>query len=185
MNKQTATKTPNLYLVGFMGTGKSVVGRRVADLLSYTFLDSDHEIEAGQGRSIPAIFKDSGEAAFREMERRFIESGHPDAGCVVSCGGGLVVQPGMLDLLRQKGIVICLYASPETVLKRTASNSNRPLLQGENPERRIRQLMESRENVYRNAGTLITTDMRPLADIVQHVKRVYTEGLRNWNPEWK
>ncbi len=90
----------NLYLVGFMGTGKTTIGRAVAQRLGFELLDSDHEIEREQGRTIADIFAQDGELAFRAMERRFVEGGHPATGTVVSCGGGLVVQPGMLDLLK-------------------------------------------------------------------------------------
>ena len=86
----------NLYLVGFMGTGKSTVGRGVARRIGFRLLDSDHEIERMQGRAIPEIFAQDGEPAFRVMERQFIETGHPAERTIVACGGGLVVQPGML-----------------------------------------------------------------------------------------
>ena len=92
----------NLYLVGFMGTGKSTVGRAVAHKLGFRMVDSDHEIERQQRKTIPEIFAQDGEAAFRAMERVFIESGHPAEGTVVSCGGGLVVQPGMLARLKRR-----------------------------------------------------------------------------------
>src|SRR5436190_14482731 len=110
----------NLYLVGFMGTGKSTVGRAVAQKLGFELLDSDHEIERECGKTIAEIFAAEGEALFRTRERKFIEQGHPATRTVVSCGGGLVVQPGMLPVLQDKGVVICLHAAIETILARTA-----------------------------------------------------------------
>jgi shikimate kinase len=163
----------NLYLVGFMGTGKSTVGRVTAQRLDFAALDSDHEIERLEGKTIPEIFASQGEAAFRAMERTFIESGHPAMRTVVSCGGGLVVQPGMLELLLGKGVVVCLHASIETILTRTARQRNRPLLNVEDPELRIRALYAEREPVYRKSGTMILTDSRPLNDIVAHVVRAW------------
>lgn len=163
----------NLYLVGFMGTGKSTVGRAVAHRLGFTLLDSDHEIERGQAKTIPEIFAQDGEPAFRQLERAFIEQGHPDRRTVVACGGGLIVQPGMLELLRTKGVLVCLHASVETILARTARHRNRPLLEVENPEERIRTLYAAREAIYRQSGTMVLTDARPLADIVTHVVRVW------------
>ena len=163
----------NLYLVGFMGTGKSTVGRGVAQKLGFAFVDSDHEIERQQNKAIPEIFASEGEPAFRALERVFIETGHPVERTVISCGGGLVVQPGMLGLLKTKGVVVCLHASIETILVRTARHQHRPLLVAENPEERIRTLYAARESIYRQSGTVILTDARPLHEIVGHV-------LRSW-----
>ena len=163
----------NLYLVGFMGTGKSTVGRGVARRIGFRLLDSDHEIERIQGRAIPEIFAQDGEPAFRVMERQFIETGHPAERTIVACGGGLVVQPGMLALLQSKGVVVCLHASLETVLERTQRHRNRPLLEVEDPMARIRQLYAQREAIYKRSGSLVLTDGRPLNDIVAHVTRVW------------
>ena len=110
----------NLYLVGFMGTGKTTIGRAVAYRLKYQLLDSDHEIERQEDRTVAEIFDEQGEDYFRELERRFIDKGHAETNCVVACGGGLVVQPGMLDKLQKKGVVVCLHASLETILQRTS-----------------------------------------------------------------
>ena len=170
----------NLYLVGFMGTGKTTVGRAVAVRLGFRAMDSDHEIEREQGRPVAQIFAGEGEAAFRALERRFIEQGHPDRGMVVACGGGLVVQPGMSELLRARGVVICLHATLDTILQRTAQARTRPLLNVENPEARIRQLYAEREETYKRAGTVILTDFRPLHDIVLHVLRAYRREARDW-----
>jgi len=163
----------NLYLVGFMGTGKTTVGRAVAQKLDFLPVDSDHEIERLQGKSIPEIFAQDGEPAFRAMEREFIEHGHPPGRTLVACGGGLVVQPAMLDLLKSKGVVVCLHASLETILARTARQRNRPLLAVENPEERIRTLYAAREPIYKQSGTVILTDSRPLHDVVAHVIRAW------------
>ncbi len=165
----------NLYLVGFMGTGKSTVGRQIARQTGFAFLDSDHEIERLEGKPVSQIFAEQGEAAFRAMERKFIEHGHPDQKCVVSCGGGLIVPPGMLDLLRSRGVVICMHAPIDTILQRTMHATHRPLLQVENPELRLRELYAQREELYRRAGTMVLTDKRPLREIAAHVLRLYRQ----------
>lgn len=164
---------PNLYLVGFMGTGKSTVGRQIAKQLGFEFLDSDHEIERTQGKPVSRIFAEEGEPRFRALEREFVEHGHPAGRCVVACGGGLVVPPGMLELLRARGVVVCLHAPIETILKRTMHANHRPLLQVEDPERRLRELYAQREAIYRRTGTMVLTDSRPLREIAGHVLRVY------------
>jgi shikimate kinase len=164
-----------------MGVGKSAIGRRVACELRYRFLDSDHEIELKAGKKISEIFGSEGESAFRNMEREFIESGHPSEGCVVSCGGGLVIQEGMSDLLKAKGVVICLFASPETIVERTSRNKNRPLLNVEDPEARVRQLLAEREPIYMSSGTCITTEGRSIAEVVNHMKRSYRAAARSWS----
>jgi shikimate kinase len=163
----------NLYLVGFMGTGKSTVGRAVAHKLGFTLVDSDFEIERLQGRTISDIFAQEGEPAFRALERQFIDSGHPAERTVVACGGGLVIQPGMLEILKEKGVVVCLHASIETILERTARHRTRPLLAVEDPEERVRTLYAQREPIYNRCGTVILTDARPLHDIAAHVVRAW------------
>lgn len=173
-------RKPNLYLVGFMGVGKSAIGRRVARELGYRFIDSDHWIEKEQGKRIPEIFAESGEAYFRQLERDFIEKGHPEDGCVISCGGGLVVQDGMKDLLREKGVVICLFASVESIIERTARNKNRPLLNVPDPAAKVRTLLKEREPIYMSAGSCITTDGRSIPEVVRHMIRTYKSCARNF-----
>jgi shikimate kinase len=172
----------NLYLVGFTGTGKSTVGRHVARHLGMEFLDSDHEIERVHGKTIAQIFAEDGEPAFRALERTFVESGHPGQGCIVACGGGLVVPDGMLKLLQARGVVICLHASLETVLQRTIRSVHRPLLDGDDREKRVRELYAPREEIYRRTGTMILTDRRPMREVVAHVLRVYARESQEWTP---
>ena len=172
----------NLYLVGFMGTGKSTVGRQVAQQLGFRFLDSDQEIERQQGKAVAKIFADEGEAKFRGLEREFIEHQHPAQNCVVACGGGLVVPPGMLELLRRHGIVMCMHAPIETVLRRTMHATHRPLFEVENREQRVRELYAQREEIYRRAGTMVLTDHRPLREIAAHVIRVYRLEAAQFKP---
>lgn len=169
----SSSSKPNIYLVGFMGTGKSTIGRQLAKQLDYQFLDSDDIIASSVGMPIPQLFEEQGEAAFRARERVFIESGHPSESCVISCGGGLVFQPRMTDLLNNRGLVITLFASPETIYERTRSNKNRPLLNVEDPQTEIRKLLEERLPVYREAGVGVLTDGRSVADIVGHIIRIY------------
>ncbi|MGJ3242896.1 MAG: shikimate kinase [Opitutales bacterium] len=169
---------PNLYLIGFMGTGKTALGRRAADALKARFIDVDQAIEAKVGMPISRFFEEQGEPAFREEEWLFIESGHPGRGCVVSCGGGLAVQPGMMDRLMAKGVVVALSARPETILRRVSGNKNRPLLNVPDPEARIRDLLSERQPYYQRAHACIMTDLRPKRETLAHVLRAYKELAR-------
>jgi len=171
---------PNLYLVGFTGTGKSTVGRSVSVQLGYQFFDSDHEIERLHGRTIAQIFTEEGEPAFRELERKYIEEQHPANGCVIACGGGLIVPDGMLELLHSRGVVLCLHATLETVIERTARSVHRPLVSGEDRETKVRDLYARREAIYRRAGTTILTDQRPIREITAHVLRVFQREAHDW-----
>jgi shikimate kinase len=157
-----------------MGTGKTTVGRAVAHRIGFRCVDSDHEIEREAAKTVAQIFAEEGEAAFRRLEWRFVEAGHAPERLVVACGGGLVVQPGMLDLLSSKGVVICLHASIETILARTKRHgATRPLLDVDDPDARARALYAEREATYKAAGTVILTDSRPLGEIAAHVIRVW------------
>jgi len=175
VNDMKQIELPNLYLVGFMGVGKSALGRRVAKELDYQFIDSDQSIENKCGRPISEIFKNEGEASFRQYELEFIQSGHPSSRCVVSCGGGLVIQDGMKELLKDKGVVICLFASLETIIERISRNSDRPLINVSNPETRIRELFAERESVYMKSGPCISTEGRTIAEVVRHILRTYKD----------
>lgn len=171
---------PNLYLVGFMGTGKSTVGRLVAQRMGLEFIDSDHAIENAQGKAIPEIFASQGEAAFRKMERAFIDGGHASEGCLVSCGGGLVVQPGMMELVKTKGVVFSLIATAKGIYERTRHSSNRPLLQVEDPLAEIEKLLAKRDPVYRQAHCCILTEGRSVHEVVGHVCRSYKNEAQQW-----
>jgi shikimate kinase len=157
-----------------MGTGKTTVGRAVAHRIGFRCVDSDHEIERVEGKPVSRIFAENGEPYFRSLERQFVEEGHAVQKLVVACGGGLVVQPGMLGLLKGRGVVVCLHASIDTILSRTGRHGpTRPLLDVNDPDARARALFAEREPVYKAAGTVILTDGRPLSEVVAHVVRVW------------
>ncbi len=138
----------NIVLVGFMGTGKSSAGRILAERLGMTFVDMDDEIVRRAGRPIPEIFRDQGEPAFRAMERALAVELAARSGLVISTGGGIVLNPDNLRDFSASGLVFCLRASPETVLRRVEHDTNRPLLQGEDRLTRIRELLAKRQALY-------------------------------------
>ncbi len=159
----------NLALIGFMGTGKSVVGRMVADALHFTFLDTDHVIEARAGKSISEIFAQEGEPAFRQWERRIVEELTRRDRTVIATGGGLPTDPANLASLKTHALVVCLWASPESIWERVRAHEHRPLLNEPDPPAKIRELLTAREPHYRQADVLVNTEMRSIREVAQHV----------------
>ena len=146
--------TENIILVGFMGTGKSTIGRSLSQTLSYPVIDTDQLIEKQQGRSIPEIFEEEGEDAFRDMETALLRSLLTQSGHIISTGGGIIIREENRQLLRKMGYVIWLVASPEEIHNRTARNNNRPLLNNEDPAGTIRKLLETRIPLYKECAHL-------------------------------
>ena len=152
-----------------MGTGKSSVGRLVADALRFTFLDTDAMIEAGVGKSITDIFAQQGEAAFREMERRLVAELASRTRTVFSTGGGLPVNPANLASLKSHALVVCLWASPETIYEHVRGQAHRPLLKDPDPLGKIRSLLAAREPFYRQADVLVNTERRSMREVAQQI----------------
>lgn len=148
---------PNLYLVGFMGTGKTVLGKRLSQRLAMKFIDSDDEIEKKCGMKIKEIFEKKGEDFFRNEEREFIEHGHPSSGCIVACGGGLVCRGDMPEIVRKKGVSIVLFCDADTILNRVSRTNKRPLLQVENPLEKIKILLNERDSFYKRSGACVSS----------------------------
>jgi shikimate kinase len=159
----------NLALVGFMGTGKSSVGRLVAHVLSFTFLDTDFVIQSRAGKSISDIFAQDGEPVFRDWEQRIVQELTHRTKTVIATGGGLPVNHANLASLKTHALVVCLWASPETLYQRVRSHDHRPLVQGDEPLEKIRQLLAIREPCYREADVLVNTEMRSLREVAQQV----------------
>ena len=144
-----ATETQNnIILVGFMGTGKTTVGRLLARQLDMTFLDMDQEIEAREGRAISDIFAKEGEPHFRKLERALVRELSGRTGLVIGAGGGIVLNPENVADYARTGLVVCLTATPETILKRVEKESHRPLLEGDEKSKRILQILDARKHLY-------------------------------------
>jgi len=173
---------PNLLLVGFMGTGKSTLGRLLARRWNRPFVDTDEVVERLAGKSVADIFAQDGEPAFRALERRVVESHLPESGAVVACGGGLVVPEGMGPLVSAKGVVVTLFASPEAIVRRVGTRSHRPLLAGEDPAARVRELLAAREKAYLACGIAVYTDGRTLQQMAETVERIYRREVAKFRP---
>jgi shikimate kinase len=169
-------------LIGFMGTGKSSVGRLIADTLHYTFLDTDDVIIGRAGASIEDIFKHQGEPAFRQMEARIVEELSRRERTVISTGGGLPADERNIASLKTHALVICLWASPEKILHRVQGQSHRPLLKDVDPVTRIRELLGEREKFYRQADVLVNTEFRSLREVAQQVMNQFRMAQREPEP---
>jgi shikimate kinase len=159
----------NLALVGSMGSGKSSVGRMAADILRFTFLDTDDVIVARAGKTIAEIFQQHGEPAFRDLERRLVAELARRTKTVVATGGGLAANDENLASLKSHALVVCLWASPEKIWERVRHQTHRPLLQHPDPQTRIRELLAERAPFYRQADVLINTQMRSLREVAMQV----------------
>jgi shikimate kinase len=146
---------PNLVLIGFMGCGKSSVGRRLSGLTGHRFVDTDELIVQSEGRNIPEIFSQNGEVYFRDVEQRSLEKLVGICGIILSTGGGLVLRPANRQTLKKIGIVAWLDASPDALFERAMRSGKRPLLQTEDPRKTFDDLLSVRQEVYN-----LTADFR-------------------------
>jgi len=146
---------PNLVLIGFMGCGKSSVGRRLSGLTGHRFVDTDEIIVQSEGRNIPEIFSRNGEDYFRDVEQRSLEKLVGVCGIILSTGGGLVLRPANRQTLKKIGIVAWLDASPDALFERAMRSGKRPLLQTEDPRKTFDDLLSVRQEVYN-----LTADFR-------------------------
>ena len=144
----------NIVLIGFMGTGKTAVGRVLATRLHRKLIEVDSIIEKMAGKSIPDIFRDDGEIYFRELEIKAIKKAAAGEKRVIACGGGIVMNTINIDRLRATGIIVYLSASPKMILKRTKDDNNRPLLDVKQPAERVGELMKFRKPFYDRAADL-------------------------------
>ncbi|MDS1030057.1 shikimate kinase [Bacillota bacterium LX-D] len=170
----------NIILIGFMGTGKSSVGRKLARKLNKEFIDTDQEIEQLIGLNITQIFKKYGEVRFRSEEKLMIEKIASKRNCVISTGGGTVLDPDNVAILKNNGILICLTASPATVLSRVGKNNNRPMLKNKSSLELISSLIDERKPYYKCADFSVDTSDLDIDEIVEKIFLFLDErGLLN------
>jgi shikimate kinase len=156
-------RSGNVVLTGFMGTGKSTVGRLLADLLGFEFVDTDVVIERRYG-AIETIFRERGEDAFRAIEREVAGELAAGDGMVIATGGRMMLDPAIAETLGAGAHVFCLVASPETIAARVLDGPVRPLLAGHDPRARIAELLDERADAYA-AFEQVSTDSRSAADV--------------------
>lgn len=159
----------NIYLVGFMGTGKTAVGREVARQLKLRFVDMDSIIEEREKKAISRIFEEDGEPYFRKIEKQVLKKISAEADSVISCGGGVVLDKENIRIMKQTGAVICLSARPGVIIARTRRYEHRPLLNVDNPEKKIKELLELRAPFYAQSDHTIDTSDLSVAEAVKRI----------------
>ncbi len=162
-------KDKNIVLTGFMGAGKSTVGRRLVHLLKKKMVDTDDMIEREAGMKISEIFAKHGEDYFRELEEKIVAKASQMKNHVIVTGGGVVLREKNIQNLRKNGVIIYLHASPEVIYNRVKNQSHRPLLQVKDPLEEIRELLEFRAPFYAKNDHAIDTSDLTIEEVVAEV----------------
>ena len=166
---QSDRRIVNIALIGFMGAGKTSVGRLVAEQLHFDYLDTDEVIQSRTDRTIMEIFSTDGEPAFRKLESELVAELAGRTRIVIATGGGLPANPQNLASLKTHALVVCLWASPEKIWERVKNQTHRPLLHDPDPQKKIRDLLAAREPFYKQADVLLNTELRSVREVAQQV----------------
>lgn len=163
-------ETCNIFLIGFMGCGKSTVAAKLNQMYGMHVVEMDQEISKRQKMSIPEIFEQYGEEYFRNLESALLEEIATGSGQVVSCGGGVVLREDNVAEMKKSGHIVLLTAKPEKVLKRVQKDDNRPILKGRKTVEDIQTLMEARREKYEGAADIVVaTDDKNIAEICDEI----------------
>jgi len=169
-----------------MGAGKSTVGQLLAEKLSKQFIEMDSLIEEKAGKSIPEIFQQDGETAFRELEIEVTKEVAERKNAVIACGGGLILNRINIDRLKKEGIIVYLTASPRAILKRVSNEKGqRPLLEGDNPALTIRELLKFRKPFYQRAADITVNTSKLSVDLIVYEIIRKLKGEQELTPEQK
>lgn len=166
----------NIILIGFMGTGKTSVGRLLASRLGRSFIDLDKKIEQEEGRTIPEIFQQDGEMYFRQKERSVVVKASRLTGAVIATGGGAVLDHDNVIRLKNSGILIGLTADPMTILQRTERRNNRPLLNCEDRLSQIEKLLSQRKPFYEVADYTLDTVASSPQQVAEQIIHLLRQG---------
>jgi len=160
----------NIVLTGFMGTGKSIVGEKLAQRLGMGYIDTDQIIEEREGCEISKIFKEKGEDYFRKIETEVVKEVSSFNNCVIATGGGVVLKEENIKALRRKGIIISLSANPRVILERTSKSKKRPLLLNcPDPYERIERMLNFRKPYYEKMDLKIDTSFLNPTEVVEKI----------------
>lgn len=169
---------PNIVLMGFMGTGKTSVGKKLAATLNLRFVDMDQIIEERAGKPITRIFAEEGEPHFRSLERALVVELAAQGGQVIACGGGVVLNPDNIRDYSHSGLVVCLTATPELIFQRTASATHRPLLEQQDRLQRIKDLLEKRRALYASIPHQVDTVAQTPDQVAEAILNLYRSEFR-------
>ncbi len=160
----------NIFLIGFMGTGKSTVAQALQEELQFPLVEMDERIVKEQGMAITEIFERYGEEYFRDIESQLVLSLGMEESAVISCGGGVVLRPQNVSNMKKSGRIVLLTAAPETIYERVKNSNDRPVLNGHMNVEYIAGLMEQRRALYEEAADVtVATDGRTREDICQEI----------------
>ncbi len=165
----------NIVLIGFMGTGKTAVGELLSKKLGRDFLELDEIIEKKEHTSIREIFEEKGEEYFRKLEKETVKETVDKKGVIISAGGGAVLDDENFKNLKENGILICLEASVDVILKRTKLRKTRPLLNVPDPRKNIEELLKKRSPYYKKADFCINTVNLTIEEIVNKILELVNE----------
>jgi len=168
----------SIVLIGFMGTGKTAVGKALAERLGKEFVELDALIERKVGKTIPEVFQQDGEIAFRELEIEVTREVSQKKNVIIACGGGIVLNKINIDRLRQECLIVYLAASPKVILKRTSGDENRPLLKTTERALRIRELLRFRKPFYERAADItINTSKLDINSVAEQIIKKVKESV--------
>ena len=164
-----------IFLIGLMGAGKTTVGRSLAQRLGLQFVDSDHEIEREQGCTIAALFARDGEAGFRDIEARMIDALTRREGIILATGGGAVLRAENRKVLRERGTVVYLRATPDDLAHRLRHDRSRPLLQRGDARAKLHELFRVRDPLYRETAHFVIDTGKPSAGLLTNMVQMQLE----------
>lgn len=163
----------NIALFGFMGTGKTSVGKMLAADLDLQFTDMDLVIEASSGKSISRIFAENGEPYFRSLEKKLVKELAMKSGLVIGTGGGVVLDEENINDLSRTGMAVCLMAEPEEILKRLEHDGSRPLLADGDKLQKIKSILDKRKHLYERVPVRIQTTGMTVKEVSERIKSLY------------